>query len=45
MRSSSLFSEEDSAEEDTWRRVWKVGRRGIDGEHLARCLIELLKEP
>ena len=44
MSSSSVFGEENFAEENTWRRVWKIERKGTDRERLAKCLDDLLKE-
>lgn len=44
MTDSLAFSEENFAEEDTWRRVWKLDRKGADLERIASYLIELLKQ-
>ncbi len=43
MTDSLAFSEENFAEENTWRRVWTLERKGADLERVASYLIELLK--
>ena len=45
MIKSSVSSEVTIAEENTWRRVWNVERKGTDRERLAKCLLDLLKDP
>ena len=42
--SSLAFSEENFGEEDTWRRVWTLERKGANVERVAEYLIELLEK-
>ena len=44
MSSSTAYSEEHFAEENTWRTVWTLKHEGTDRERLAKCIIEILKE-
>ena len=44
MTNSSAYSEENFAEENTWRRVWTLKRESTDCEGLAKCLMEILKD-
>ena len=44
MSDSLAFDEETFAEEDTWRRVWTLERKGANLERVAECLVELLKK-
>ena len=44
MSSSTAYSEEHFAEENTWRRVWTLKHKGTDRERLAKCIIEIVKE-
>ena len=44
MSSSTAYSEEHFAEENTWLRVWTLQHKGTDRERLAKCIIEIVKD-